>query len=526
MKSYYPSDSHLHTLFEKQAAKTPEAIALINGDTVFTYAFLNEESNRLAYILRERGVKIGSIVACHLECSWEVVLYTLSILKVGGAYLLLDPTLPKERLLYIVEDASPVLIITDTAFVCRSLPSPPVYHVNELLCAASNQKTENLSLIFDNESPVYLAYTSGSTGKPKGVLISHRSCLNHAYAFSNMFKLNPTDRIPLIASISFDVATEEMIPPLISGCTMVSSNPSYESMEGFTEEILKNKYTILNLPTPLWHIWTEYLIKHRLPIPESIRVVIVGSDKIYTKHYRDWSRLEGAKNVFWVAAYGTTETTVTSSFYTTIHLDDLTDEPLVPIGKPIANTFLYILDENLQPVKAGESGELYIGGDGVALGYYKLPQMTAEKFLPDPFCGDPSGRMYKTGDMARCRPDGNFVCLGRQDHQIKIHGLRFELEEIEATLNEHEAVHHAFVVMHQEDEEEESKKITAFITIKKALELEHEAIKAHLHHWSKEKLHRYVRPHAFVILLDLPLTSSGKVDRHHLKKIAIEYKEE
>lgn len=532
VECYYPSDSNLHTLFEQQVARSPEAIALIDGQTQLNYAFLNNQANQLAYCLRERGVKIGSIVACHLEYASEVVLYTLAILKAGGTYLLLDPALPKHRILFLVENAEPVLIITDTIFVddgstASDTITPPVYTVDELSQAASTQKTENPLLLFDNESPAYLAYTSGSTGKPKGVLISHRSCVNHVYAFSNMFKLNPDDRIPLIASITFDVATEEMLPPLISGGTMVSSSPTYESMLDFNAEILKNKYTILNLPAPLWHTWTEYLARNELPIPESVRVVIVGSDKIYTKHYVEWSRLKGAERVLWVAAYGTTETAVTSSFYTTAHLDDLTDEPLIPIGKPIANTFLYVLDEDLQPVGMGEVGELYVGGHGVGLGYYKRPERTAEKFLPDPFCGEASGRMYRTGDLARYRLDGNFVCLGRKDHQIKINSLRFELGEIEATLIKHPAVQHAFVVMHQHDDDhEESKRLTAFIILKNSSVLKKEEVKLHLHNWSKEKLHRYVCPHAFLILLDVPLTSSGKIDRIHLAKIAIEYKEE
>lgn len=527
--SSYPSDLHLHTLFEEQVRKSPDAMALIDGES-FTYEELNRKANQLAYYLRDHGVNIGSIVSCHLENSLQVVIYILAILKAGGTYLLLDPKLPRERLLYFIENAEVFMVITDTEFKKEGLSESIFKSLQVLTAKETNESAqmyniENLCLPFDYDNPAYLAYTSGTTGKPKAVLISHRSCVNHAYAFSKMLKLSPSDRVPLIASITFDVAIEEMVPPLISGCTLVSTNSTYENIKEFDDEVSRKEYTILNLPSPLWHTWTEYLIRTNGSIPKSLRLVIVGSDRIYTKHYEEWCRLPGAENVHWVGAYGTTETTVTSSFYTTAREDDLSSEAIIPIGKPIANTYFYLLNEKMEPLGVGEVGELYIGGDGIGLGYHKLPEETKKKFLPDPFCDTPNGRMYKTGDMARYRPDGNFVCLGRKDTQIKIRGLRFELGEIEAIINEHDHVQRSYVVMHQKDDEDESKRLTAFITLKEGVKITDEKVKLHLHHWSTEKLHTFVRPHSFVILVELPVTSSGKVDRAHLEKIAIEYKE-
>lgn len=523
----YPSDICIHTLFEEEVIKVPQLTAVMDGQISYTYHELNACINQLAYSLREQGIHEGVVVACHFKQSISVVLCILAILKAGGIYLLIDPNLPARRIEYFIENAEPKLIITDTGFsISDQTEAVPVLHLKNLMQLSRSQKTENPLFIFNNENPAYMAYTSGTTGAPKGVLISHRSCVNHVYAFSKMFGLAPNDRVPMIASITFDVAIEEILPPLMSGCVVIASNPSYRLIKEFNDEIIKNKYTILNLPVPLWHTWAEFLFRNHLPLPESIRLVIVGSDKIYTKHYLEWREIEGAEKIQWVAAYGTTETAVTSSIYRTAHVDDLTDEPMIPIGKPIANTCLYLLDEYRYPVEVGDVGEIYIGGEGVGLGYYKLPEATAEKFLPDPFCEEPNGRMYKTGDMGRYRWDGNMVFLGRQDLQIKIHGLRFELGEIEAILNAHKEVKHAYVVLHQQDEQEESKRLTAFITLKEEnLASSYDEMKLTLHEWSRERLHHFVQPHTFVILLDVPLTNSGKIDRAHLQKIAISYDE-
>jgi len=522
-KADYPSSLNLHKLFEQQVLKSPEAVAFIERENQLTYTMLNQRANQLAYTLKDHGIKTGSIVACHLKTSSEVLLYILAILKAGATYLLLDPALPSKRLVYMIQNADATFVVTDTSFTFENALEkyPLVYTVKELAEKSFVQKSENLDIAIDNENAAYIAYTSGTTGKPKAVLISHRSSVNHAYAFSKKFQLGPDDCIPLIASITFDVAIEEMVPPLITGCKMVSLNPSYGSIHEFNEEVSRNKCTLLNLPAPLWHSWSHYLFANNLPIPENLRIVIVGSDKIYTKHYHEWCQLNKAEKVLWVGAYGTTETAVTSSFYTPTSSDDLTKELLMPIGKPIANTYLYLLDENLKPLKSGEVGELYIGGHGIGEGYHKMPEVTAEKFLPDPFCEEPDGKMYATGDLARYREDGNFVCLGRKDLQIKINGLRFELGEIEAIINQHEDVKHSYVIMHQHDEEEQSKKFIVFITIKENSQAKPEDLKAHLHNWSKDKLPHYVQPHSFIIINELPLTQNGKVDRSHLEKIAL-----
>lgn len=517
-QSDYPDSLCVHDLFETQAARKPNTLALIDASQTYTYAQLNEHANQLARTLQQYGVTQESVVGLYFTKSSTVVIYILSVLKAGGTYLLLDPNLPEERLAYFVKNAVPLIIIYD-----KKMP-PAIQQLAKSITTLSFEHTarkmipENLHTKISSNCLAYIAYTSGSTGNPKGAEITHQSTVNHALAFSRLFNLNETDRIPLMAPTSFDMATEEIIPPLISGCRLVTSANKQNHMPDFHSEIIRQEYTLLNIPAPLWHMWTDYLVKNNKPIPSKLRLVIVGSDKIYTKYLSQWKKLPHADTVDWVAAYGTTETTITSTFYTSAKNDDLSNEPLVPIGKPIANTFLYILDENQQPVPIGAVGELYIGGDGLARGYHRLDDLTAEKFIADPFSNKPGGRMYKTGDMARYRHDGNVVCLGRRDFQVKLNGLRIELGEIETTLLKHPKLKDVAVILYQPDEHEANKRLIAFVVNKKS-NVDTEKIRT----FARRRLHPYMIPHHIIILPELPRTNNGKIDRKTLEKDAVNY---
>lgn len=512
-KQSYPKHLCIHQLFEQQVQRTPEAIAIAGTQKQYPYAELNAQANQLARYLQSRGVGPETIVGCYLTRSSAIVLYMLAILKAGGAYLLLDPHLPARRLQYLVENAEPLLILADAPLpVSVQKVAPDVVLVDEAGEKVRSLETSNITNPVQPQNAAYIAYTSGSTGRPKGVIITHQATVNHSYDFARRFRLTPRDRVPLMAPIAFDMATEEIIPPLMAGCTLVVSASQHTDMPAFTAEIIKEGYTILNIPAPLWHNWTEYLVDYQLAVPPSLRLVIVGSDKIYTKHFLDWKGLEGASDVAWVAAYGTTETTVTSTFYTTAHQDDLTQESIIPIGKPIANTALYVLDDNGQPVKPGEVGELYIGGHGLARGYHRLDDTTSDRFLPDPFSDEPNARMYKTGDQARMRPDGTVVCLGRKDLQVKLNGLRIELGEIETVLAEHPAVDEAVVVLRQLDDGKDDH-LVAFVTLRSG----HDFGPEHLQTFATDRLHRHMIPRHFVRLVDLPVTATGKLDRKALE---------
>ncbi|HTE57951.1 MAG TPA: amino acid adenylation domain-containing protein [Verrucomicrobiae bacterium] len=512
-KQIYPEHLCIHQLFEQQVQRTPDAIAIAGAQNQYTYAQLNAQANQLARYLQSRGVGPETVVGCYLTRSSAIVLYMLAILKAGGIYLLLDPHLPARRLHYLVENAGPLLILADA-----SLPAsvqkiaPDVILVDEVQKSLHTLETSNVSSQVQPQNAAYIAYTSGSTGRPKGVIITHQATVNHSYDFAKRFRLTPRDRVPLMAPIAFDMATEEIIPPLMAGCTLVVSASQHTDMPAFTAEIIKEGYTILNVPAPLWRNWTEYLVDYQLAVPPSLRLVIVGSDKIYTKHFLEWKGLEGTSDVAWVAAYGTTETTVTSTFYTTAHQDDLSQEPTIPIGKPIANTTLYALDDDGQPVQPGEIGELYIGGHGLARGYHKLDDTTRDRFLPNPFSDEPDARMYKTGDQARMWPDGTVVCLGRKDLQVKLNGLRIELGEIEAILAEHPAVDEAVVVLrHTADGKDDH--LVAFVTLRSG----HDFGPEHLQTFASDRLHRHMVPRHFVRLVDLPVAATGKLDRKTLE---------
>ncbi len=513
-----PDARCIHELFAERARLSSEAIALIDADKQYTYAELDAKTNQLARYLRQQGVGPETIVGCHLSRSTAIVICMLAILKAGGTYLLLDALLPSHRLQYLISNAEPLVVITDNAFPEHAEKSAVISLTQVEQQANHLAKTPITSAAMPSNA-AYIAYTSGSTGRPKGVIITHQATVNHSRAFAELFGLTNQDRVPLMAPIAFDMATEEILPALMSGCTLIVSASRHTDMPAFTEEIRLEAYTILNIPAPLWHDWTEYLRDNQESIPPSLRLVIVGSDKIYTKRFKDWKTLQGADKVTWVAAYGTTETTVTSSFYTTARQDDLSNEPVIPIGKPIANTMLYILDEHGRPVEAGQVGELCIGGVGVARGYHKLEQTTQERFVPDPFSSQPHARMYKTGDLARAWADGTVVCLGRKDLQVKRNGLRIELGEIEAVLAEHPQVSQAAVILNQQGSREEDKQLIAFFTL--SPEHAHRQILEDLKDFAGAHLHRHMIPDSFVQLARLPLNTNGKLDRRALEGYTI-----
>jgi amino acid adenylation domain-containing protein len=514
-KQVYPEYLCIHQLFELQVQRTPDATALVDRPQRYTYAQLNAKANQLARYLQNQGVGPETVVGCYLHRSSAIVLYLLAILKAGGMYLLLDPYLPARRLHHLIQNAEPMLVLADAPLpIAAASATRRVELLADIEKQMQSLSSEPIRSEVQPHNAAYIAYTSGSTGKPKGVIITHHATVNHSYDFARRFQLNAQDRVPLMAPIAFDMATEEIIPPLMSGCTLVVSASQHTDMPAFTAEIITKGYTILNIPAPLWHNWTDYLVANRLAVPPSLRLVIVGSDKIHTRRFLAWQGLEGANKVAWVAAYGTTETTVTSTFYMTAKTDDLSQEPIMPIGKPIANTSAYVLDDNQKPVVPGEVGELYIGGHGLARGYHRLADTTRERFVPDPFSAEPGACMYKTGDQARLWPDGTVVCLGRKDLQVKLNGLRIELGEIESVLAEHPAVNEVLVVLHEPDQQHVASYLAAYVTTRA------EAIFASdsLRQFAAERLHRHMVPSLFVHLDTLPLSPTGKLDRKALAR--------
>lgn len=485
----------IHELFTAQVRRTPNHVALV-GAAEYTYAELDRLTNALAHRLRRAGARTESIIGCWAGDSATTVIQVLSVLKAGAAYLLLDPHLPAQRLRHMITDAEPLYILADTE--PEILDGLPVLLMKPV---PGCDRAPHSGVSSDDLA--YVAYTSGSTGRPKGVQITHAAVANHAVALRGQFALTPGDRLPLMAPIAFDMATEEMLPPLVSGCTLVEAGYRNPTMAEFTADVLAAGYTVLNIPAPLWHQWTSYLQHAGQDVPAALRLLIVGSDKIYTSRLQEWKALPGADRVRWVAAYGVTEATVTSLLYLTAAQDDLSGEPLVPIGTPLDNTSARVVGEDGRDVQHGEAGELWLGGVGLARGYLGMPDRTAERF--------PQRRFYRTGDLVRQRDDGVIVWLGRQDAQIKINGLRIEPAEVEAIIQEHPAVADAVVVYSPSEIPEVPGRLRAFVEPGTGT-LDAEALR----HYLADRLHPLMMPGEIVIVERIPLNASGKIDRNAL----------
>lgn len=494
----------IHEMFTAQACRTPDVQAVVGHENAYSYRELDELTDSLAGRLYEIGVRAERVVGCWSHDSVSTVIQVLAVLKAGGAYLLLDPHLPVERLRYLIDDADPLCLLADDT-------PPTVVGGHRKLLLMTDIAVHNPGKPVTDVTPdnlAYLAHTSGSTGRPKGVLVPHSAVANHAEAFSRLFGLRPGDRLPLMAPIAFDMATEEMLPPLVSGATLLEASNRSPSMPEFTEEVVASNYTILNLPAPLWHQWTTFLHDTAQAIPPALRLVITGSDKIYTSKLDEWRALPGAENVWWVAAYGVTEATVTSLLYLTAAQDDLTDEPLVPIGTPLDNVDAFVVGEDGNRAAVGEIGELLITGAGLARGYRNLPSKTAERFA------DHHGTAcYRTGDLVRQRSDGTFVWLGRQDSQLKINGLRIEPAEIEAVIQEHPSVSEAIVAFQPPAAAGDTGRLIAYVEAK----LDALIDICELLSFLATRLHPLMLPDAITVLDQIPLNANGKLDRKALE---------
>ncbi|MCA1568631.1 MAG: amino acid adenylation domain-containing protein, partial [Acidobacteria bacterium] len=507
----YPSHLCLHELFEAQARRTPEAPALVFEDERLSYIELNRRANRLAHRLRSLGVGPEVLVGIVLERSAEMVVGLLAVLKAGGAYVPLDPTYPRERLAAMLEDARPAVLLSQ-----RQLRDALPAHAAQVVWVdADREEIErepdhdpvNLST---PDSLAYVIYTSGSTGQPKGVLIPHRAVVNHNFAIAPAYELRPADRALQFASLSFDVAVEEIFPTWLAGaCVVVRPAGALDSHRAFFDLLERERITVVNLSTPYWNELMAELARTGSSIAPSLRLAAVGGEKGLPEGFAFAQQHAGA-GVRLLNVYGPTETTVTNTLYDATACGVSPEADSVPIGRPIANTEIYLLDRHLQPVPVGVGGEVYIGGDSIARGYLNRPGQTAEKFLPNPFGGERGARLYKTGDLARFHADGNMEFLGRADHQVKVRGFRIELGEIEALLSQHAGVREAVVLVREDTPG--NKRVVAYVVAEDEAALSPGGLRAFI----AEKLPDYMVPSAIVMLDELPLTANGKLDRRAL----------
>ena len=502
----YSRDMTLHQLFEAQVERTPESAAVEFEGKRLTYDQLNRRANQLAHHLRTLGVGPSTLAGICIERSPEMVVGLLGILKAGAAYVPLDPAYPKERLAYMVEDAQLRVLLTGGGVRAR-LPEngARIVSLDSDVKEISRQSDTNLAIAATANDLAYVIYTSGSTGKPKGVQIPHRAVVN----FLTSMRLDPelTDRDVLLAvtTLSFDIAALEIFLPLMAGARMVLASREVASDGRRLSELLAQSGATTMQATPAtWRL----LLEAGWPGNPQLKI-FCGGEALD----RDLASQLLEKGAALWNLYGPTETTI----WSVSHRVERVSKGAVPIGRPIANTRIFLLDGNLQPVPVGVPGELHVGGDGLARGYLNWPELTAEKFVRDPFSEDSASRIYKTGDLARYLSDGVIECLGRNDYQVKIRGFRIELGEIEAVLGRHPAVQKAVVVAREDVPGE--KRLVAYIVRNHGPSDSSKSGRPSidvLRNFLREKLPPHMVPPFFVFLEKLPLTPNGKIDRRAL----------
>jgi aspartate racemase len=495
------------------------AVAVVFEGEQLTYRELNARANQLAHYLQVLGVGPEVLVGICVERSLEMLVGLLGILKAGGAYVPLDPAYPLERLAFMLEDASVSVLLTQARLV-ESLPQhhAPVVCLDGDWEVIAQYGEENVSSGVMPKNLAYVIYTSGSTGKPKGVLIEHRGLLNLVFWHQRTFAVSPKDRATQLAGSAFDASVWELWPYLTAGASIYIANEQTRVLpQQLRDWLVKNAITISFLPTPL----AESILSLAWPSDAALRTLLTGGDKLH-----NYPLLSVPFEL--VNNYGPTENTVVTTSGS-IPAKPRTDVA-PPIGRPIANTKVYLLDEKLQPLPIGVPGELYVSGDGLARGYLNRPDLTAQKFIANPFSDnqsvsgtapeklsgcDSALRLYKTGDLARYLPDGNIEFLGRLDEQVKIRGFRIELGEIEALLAQHPDLREVVVVVREDIPG--NKFLAAYVVPK--LEASPPTI-SELRSFLKAKLPDYMVPGAFVFLEAMPLTPNGKIDRRALPTAA------
>ena len=546
----YSPDRGIHYYIEQQVDRTPDAIALryefqgTDGHVqivTLTYQDLNQRANQLAHYLRgllgvrdnsatdnsatDNSATATNIIGVCTDRSPEMVIAFLGILKAGAAYLPLDPSYPPERRLYQLQDSNLSILLTqahlETTVVPKSFGGKVLCLDRDWTGDLAAFPTTNPLNVSTNLSLAYLIYTSGSTGNPKGVMVPHRGLVNHCFAMRQVFELTARDRMLQFSSMSFDIIIEELYPTLVTGAMLVlRSDAIASSISHFIQFVRSHQVTVLDLPTAFWHELVRGIGTLNMPLPDCVRLVVVGGEKASKSAYQHWlAQLANpawssvGPPVRWLNTYGPTETTVSATVYDPIASNFDRHHSEIPIGRPIANVKTYVLDRNLSPVPINVAGELYIGGAGVAQGYLNAIEKTDQTFIPNPFTNRPGDRMYRTGDEVRYLADGTIEFVGRRDFQVKIRGYRVELGEIEQRLESHPDIQQAVVVA--QEPQPGQKTLAAYVLLTDAMTLSAAEMRSFL----QAQLPDYLIPASFVVVQGFPLTPNGKVDRKALPDV-------
>ena len=504
----YPADKCIHQLFEQQVERTPEAVAVVFENQQLTYLQLNQRANQLAHHLQSLGVGPEVLAGVCVERSIEMVVGLLGILKAGGAYVPLDPNYPQERLSYMLADSGVEVLLTQ-----QSLLESLLQNQVEVVCldtdwGAIEQHTQaNLDVGVCSDNLAYVIYTSGSTGLPKGVMNTHQGIRNRLLWMQQSYQLTSSDRVVQKTPFSFDVSLWEFFWPLLTGARIVVAQPfGHKDSTYLVNLISQQQITTIHFVPSMLQI---FLQEPNLGNCSCLKRVFSSGEALPSElTQRFFDKLECELHNL----YGPTEAAIDVTFWQCQPQENL---QIVPIGRPISNIQIYILDLHLQPVPVGVAGELYIGGDGLARGYLNRPELTSEKFIPNPLCDSKSERLYKTGDLACYLANGNIEYLGRIDHQVKIRGFRIELGEIEVVLNTHPQIQQAVVIAIEDILG--NKRLVAYV-----VPSDETLTTNQLREFLKQQLPEYMVPSSFVTLDNLPLTPNGKVDRKALPALSTE----
>jgi len=503
-RSDYPADRCVQELFEQQVANAPDAVALMFGDDQLTYRELNVRANQLAHYLRRKGVSAETRVGICLERSPEMIVALLAILKAGGAYVPLDPAYPEARLAFMLEDADVSLLLTQKSVAGKlNLQGAEIVCLDEVAKGLAEEADTNPLNETNADSLAYVMYTSGSTGKPKGAAVTHRSIVR-LVKNTNYASLTPDEVFLQFSTISFDASTFEIWGSLLNGARLALMPAGPASLDELARALKRYRVTTLWLTAGLFHL----MVDTHLDDLKGLRQLLAGGDVLSVPHVK--RALKELKGCRLINGYGPTEnTTFTCCFPVTANGINGS----VPIGRAIANTSVYVLDRHLNPAPVGIPGQLYVGGDGLARGYLNRPELTAERFISDPFSNKPGTQLYKTGDLVRYQATGEIEFLGRIDSQVKVRGYRIELAEIETALGEHESVSEAVVIARQDSGD---KHLAAYVTPQAGNDV---PTADGLRSFLSARLPAHMVPSVFVTVQEFPLTANGKVDRNALSAI-------
>ena len=502
----YPKEKTLHHIFEEQAAKTPDQVALIRGGKEMSYSALNKAANGLAHYLIKKGVVPEDNIGLLATRDFEMIIGMLAILKAGGAYVPIDPDYPVERQEYIFKQSMLKIVVADNDYPLRSVIGEGSF-IKIDQDALANQQTGNPGLKINSGQLAYTIYTSGSTGSPKGVMIEHHSAVNLILWVNDRFNISLDDRLLFITSMCFDLSVYDIFGMLAAGGTIVMAEKSeIQDVKTLQDMLVQYKITFWDsVPTTLDYLVRTLELDNQTYCYDGLKTIFLSGDWIPVNLP---DRIKAFfPNAQFVSLGGATEGTVWSNFF--IVEQTLASWNSIPYGRPITNNFFYILNEHLQPVPMGTVGELYIGGVGVARGYAGDAEKTNFSFIPDPFHNTAGGMMYRTGDLGRMMPDHHMEFIGRKDNQVKINGFRVELGEIESALNSSELILNAVVLA--KNDKDGHKRLIAYV-VSNDKRFDREAVQTFL----TSKLPDYMVPAIWMELESLPLTSNGKVDRNSL----------